>query len=134
MIEKDVDDFIAHICAPQETAWAHIIDKLPRHRGYPEAIDNGAELDLLVRYFLPHVHQKPRPHGEWLMHALYNPLNISWLASQLGVACPAGYTEAEMMARNAATDPCPLCGDPVARYSRSFIKCDCLLEDPSRRT
>lgn len=49
------------------------------------------------------------------------------LATELGVPCPFGYTEAEMQTRNLIKDPCYLCGKPVPRYVY-MRQCDCLME------
>lgn len=104
MITADVDAFITQITIHELWPWRHIIDKLPPHRGYPAAIDDARQLDYLIRYFLPHVKKDLALYGQELLHALYNPLNISSLATEIGIACPPGYTEAEMHARNATTD------------------------------
>ena len=50
------------------------------------------------------------------MHALYNPLNISALATELSVPCPPGYSSKEMRARSEETDICVYCGATVLRY------------------
>jgi hypothetical protein len=125
MIKKDVDEFIAEITKEEPHRWRHIIDKLPPHGGYPEAIDDANQLDYLIRYFLPHIMKDLPQYGQELLHSLYNPLNISSLATDIGIACPPGYSVVEMQTRNATTDPCHLCGDPVPRYTSSIRRCKC---------
>ena len=132
MIKADVDEFIVQITTKEPSTWCHIIDKLPPHRGYPEAIGDARQLDYLVCYFLPHIKKNLPKDGEQLLHSLYNPLNISWLANEIGIDCPPGYSEAEMLARLDTTDPCHLCGDPVLRYRRNR-RCECtIFFDPSK--
>lgn len=130
MIEQDVvAAFIEQISAPLPTRLngdsSRVIDKLPPHPGYPEAIRDGDELDFLVRYFLPQMRHDIRVHGESLLHALYNPQTISALATELGLRCPPGYSAREMIARAATTDPCLWCRAPVLRHTSALTPlCD----------
>lgn len=77
MIESHVKDFIVAITANEKCSWYHIIDRLPPHSGYPEAIDDGKQLDHLIRYFLPYVKHNLPKYGKVLLYVLYNPLNIA---------------------------------------------------------
>src|SRR5690348_11234808 len=125
-LEADVDEFITCITTQEECRWLHIIDRLPPRRDYPEAIDDAGQLDYLIRYFLSYIKKDLAKYGQLLLHALYNPLNISWLARELNVACPPGYAEAEMKARNATLDPCSFRGALVPRYASRMRRGDCM--------
>lgn len=95
---------------------------LPENEGYPEAIRDPVQQATLVSYFWPHI--KNKEDERMLRGALYNPLNIEYLAGQLRIPCPQGYSAAEMEVYVDATlnvmVPCRCCGDPIRLHGQAY--------------
>ena len=95
---------------------------LPASAGYPEAIRDQAQIDALVAHFRPHI--RTREDERMFQGALYNPLNIEYIARHYHIPCPQGYSEAEMQVHIDATlnamVPCRICGTPIRRHGRAY--------------
>lgn len=95
--------------------------QLPPQKGYPEAISEPSEVNSLVSYFRPSI-DAGRIDRHMLIGALYNPLNIEYVANKAGLPCPPGYSEREMEARLNETVACPGCGHPTRRFGNEYVR------------
>lgn len=105
----------------QQGESANMCYLVPR-KGYPEVISDPDELRTLVNYFRPYI-ESGKLSSEMMMDALYNPLNIEYVAREvLHIDCPQGFGAIEMQARLNRQVPCPTCGDMISVRRSEYIE------------